>query len=60
MKYTPTEEEINIARANAREILEEIFDTVSPYDVYLLRNLMKQRKIKEGYVVKKPEENNQQ
>lgn len=39
MKYTPTEEDIYLARANAREILETIFDNVSSFDVYLLREL---------------------
>lgn len=57
MKHIPTEEEINLARANAREILEAIFDSVSPYDVYLLRDLIDRRKIKEGYATENPEEN---
>lgn len=57
MKHIPTEEEINLARVNAREILEAIFDSVSPYDVYLLRVLIDRRKIKEGYATENSEEN---
>lgn len=55
MKHIPTEEEIDFTHDNAREILEAIFESVSPYDVYLLRCLTDDRKIKEGYATKKPE-----
>ena len=43
-RYIPSEEEMNFAIKNARNILKQFFIHVSDLDVHYFRNAMKQRR----------------